>query len=320
MPAAIEVTLATALPDAERSHVEALAQRAEALDGFAALNEAAWLHLRHPRPRVQHLLAGPPGGELLGYAQLETGPVHSTGHLVVAPEHRRRGIGSALLGELLAVSPVRVQLWAVGDTPAAAALARAYGLLRVRELLIMIRHLTGLAEPEFPAGVSLRTFRPAEDADAWLRLNARAFADHPEQGSLTADDLAQRMAEPWFDPAGFLLAERAEPKRFGGVTTLTDSAQGARVAVPAVDTALVGFHWTKQHAGTLGEVYVLGVDPAAGGRGLGRALLLAGLRHLAARGNRTVELYVEADHARAVALYTGHGFTVASRDVMYAQP
>jgi mycothiol synthase len=102
------------------------------------------------------------------------------------------------------------------------------------------------------------------------------------------------MAEPWFDPAGFFLAERAG--------------------------TLVGFHWTKQHAGTLGEVYVLGVDPGAGGRGLGGALLDVGLQHLRAVGDTEVELYVEGDHAHAVGLYTGRGFSTASRDVMYAQP
>jgi mycothiol synthase len=83
---------------------------------------------------------------------------------------------------------------------------------------------------------------------------------------------------------------------------------------------MVGFHWTKQHPDLLGEVYVLGVDPGSGGHGLGKALLGQGLSHLRDRGNTSVQLYVEADHGRAVALYAGYGFTVASRDVMYAQP
>ena len=64
---------------------------------------------------------------------------------------------------------------------------------------------------------------------------------------------------------------------------------------------------------------MLGVDPAAGGQGLGKALLLTGLRHLEQQGNYCGELYVEADHARAVGLYQAYGFSTASRDVMYAQ-
>ena len=274
--------------------VQDLVAAAAERDGFSALNEAGLLHLRHPREGVAHVLAQGPDG-LLGYGQLEVGADASTGLLVVAPTARRQGVGSALLAALLGRTPSTLQVWAVGDTVAAQALAARAGLVRSRELLVMTRPLTGpLPAPRVPAGTTVRTFVPGQDEQAWLGVNARAFAHHPEQGSLTADDLAQRVAEPWFDPAGFFLAER--------------------------DAALVGFHWTKQHPGTLGEVYVLGVDPGAGGQGLGGALLDTGLQHLADRGNTLVELYVEGDHARAVALYEGRGFTTASRDVMYAQP
>ena len=115
----------------------------------------------------------------------------------------------------------------------------------------------------------VRPFRPGRDEDAWLRVNARAFATHPEQGSWTADDLRLREAEPWFDPDGFLLAWRGDPDD-GGV--------------------LLGFHWTKVHPPgdvgdeAVGEVYVLGVDPGAQGLRLGRALTDLGLAHLRGRG------------------------------------
>jgi mycothiol synthase len=204
-------------------------------------------------------------------------------------------VGTALLRALIAATPTRLQVWAVGDTSAARALAARAGLVRSRELWVMTRALAEpLPDPALPDGVGVRTFVPGQDEPAWLAVNARAFASHPEQGSLTADDLAQRMAEPWFDPDGFFLAEAG--------------------------STLVGFHWTKQHPDLLGEVYVLGVDPAFGGLGLGKALLDTGLAHLLAQGNNTVELYVEGDHERAVALYQGRGFSRASRDVMYAQP
>ena len=81
------------------------------------------------------------------------------------------------------------------------------------------------------------------------------------------------MAEPWFDPAGLLVA-----------------ADGDR---------LLGFHWTKQHSPTLGEVYVVAIDPAAQGQGLGKLLTLAGLHHLAGKGVAEVLLYVESDNAPA---------------------
>ena len=55
------------------------------------------------------------------------------------------------------------------------------------------------------------------------------------------------------------------------------------MAVDEHTGALLGFHWTKVHSADLGEVYVVGVDPAAQGRGLGATLTLVGLHHLAER-------------------------------------
>ncbi len=145
-----------------------------------------------------------------------------------------------------------------------------------------------------PDGFGGPRLRPPGDADEVVRVNAAAFAHHPEQGSMDAANLAERMAEPWFDPAGLLVADR----RFD---------------------RLLGFHWTKQHSPELGEVYVVGIDPAAQGRGLGKLLTLAGLHHLADRGVREVLLYVESDNAPAIAVYSGLGFGHAAADthVMY---
>ncbi|WP_375425883.1 mycothiol synthase [uncultured Friedmanniella sp.] len=286
------------LDPAQVEAVRKLLERSTATDGAVAVNESGLLHLDHPAEDVQHLLALPPAGmpgTLRGYAQLDaTGPT-STGQLVVDPAQRRHQVGRALLHRLVELAPTPVQVWAVGDAEAARALAATEGLVPARELLVMTRSLlTELRTPELPDGVTVRAFVRGRDEQAWLEVNARAFASHPEQGGVTLEDLRERMAEPWFDPAGFLLAER-----------------GGR---------LVGSHWTKRHSATLGEVYVLGVDPEAGGRGLGGALLDLGLQHLRDTGLSEVELYVEGDHERAVALYQGRGFTTASRDVMYARP
>jgi len=84
---------------------------------------------------------------------------------------------------------------------------------------------------------------------------------------------------------------------------------------------MLGFHWTKQHSPRHGEVYVVAIDPEAQGRGLGRALTLAGLHHLAARGLDEVLLYVESDNAPAIAVYSRLGFTHAPADthLMYGR-
>ena len=266
---------------------------AEAVDKMKPLNEAALLRLRRAHPTTRHLLVRD-DGQLAGYAQLESGTEWSAGQLVVSPNHRRQGIGTLLLQRMIMESSTPLRVWAMGDSSAARALATAAGMAPQRELLIMERQLDeDLPEPVVPPGVEIRTFGPGEDERDWLRVNAAAFADHPEQALIDADDLADRMAEPWFDPKGFFVA--------------------------TIDGSMVGFHWTKQHQDQLGEVYVLGIEPSAAGRGLGKALLLTGLRSLREQGNTRVELYVEADHRAAIGLYLSYGFAIVSRDVMYAQ-
>ena len=213
---------------------------------------------------------------------------------------------------MAAAGPLPVRIWAHGDLPAAAALAAAAGFTRVRSLLQMRRSLAEpLPEPRLPDGITLRNFVPGRDEDEWLAVNAAAFADHPEQGGWTRDELEHREAQPWFDPAGFFLAVRA-----------------GRVA---------GFHWTKIHtraendnpAGlshqftgpdSVGEVYVVGVDPAEQGSGLGRALTLAGLHYLRSRGLPSVMLYVDEDNRPAIRLYESLGFAHQGTDVMFQHP
>jgi len=298
----------------EQQQVIALIGRAAAVDGHASVNEAGLLALRSPSggpadaTASRHVLIHDGGtGELIGYAQAITEESGRVAALVVDPGHRRQGLGSTLWRQLAAeTSSAPLRVWAKGDAPAARALAAALGLRPVRTLQILGRSLSGDLPPaDPPAGITIRTFRPGLDEESWLAVNARAFAFHPEQGSLTRTDLDQRMAEPWFDPAGFFVAVRDEP------------ADGA----PGDGTPIVGFHWTKREPGSpTGEVYVIGVDPAAGVRGLGTPLLGVGLRHLRAVGASEVDLYVEADNDRALALYHRYGFSLVSSDVMYAAP
>ncbi|WP_445526899.1 mycothiol synthase [Streptomyces cyslabdanicus] len=288
-------TLAALAPDQAEAVLGMLAAAART-DGRQAVSEQGRLQLRGgAREGVSHLLLTV-DGELVGYAQLEdTDPVEApTAELVVHPLHRGHGHGRALGSALLAASGKRLRVWAHGGQSAARHLAQVLGLTLFRELRQMRRPLTDLdlPEPVLPEGVSVRAFEPGRDDAAWLAVNAEAFAHHPEQGSLTQRDLDDRTEQPWFDPQGFFLAER--------------------------EGRLVGFHWTKVHREErLGEVYVLGVRPGAQGGGLGKALTLIGLRHLAARDLPTAMLYVDADNKAAVSVYERLGFTTYETDLMY---
>ncbi|MGW0598298.1 mycothiol synthase [Streptomyces sp. NPDC002776] len=286
----------SALSPDRTEEVLALLAEAARRDGQQAVSEQGRLQLRGgEREGVSHLLLTV-DSELVGYAQLEdTDPVEApAAELVVHPAHRGHGHGRALGSALLAASGKRLRVWAHGGHSAARHLAQVLGLTLFRELRQMRRPLADLdlAEPVLPAEVTVRTFVPGQDDAAWLAVNAAAFSHHPEQGSLTQRDLDDRMGEPWFDPAGFFLAERAGE--------------------------LVGYHWTKVHAEEgLGEVYVLGVRPGAQGGGLGKALTAVGLRHLAGRGVRDAMLYVDADNKAAVSVYEGMGFVTYETDLMY---
>lgn len=184
--------------------VRALADRAHQEDGVAPLGEQTLLNLADPAAPVVHLLAGT--GEVLeGYGQVEAGAT-MTAELVVTPRARNKGLGRALVAEVLAVAAENdavPAVWAHGDLPAARAVASGSGLAVVRELWQMGADLPLEQEPAaVPDGVRLRPFVVGQDEHAWLAVNARAFAAHPEQGRMTLADLEAREREPWFDAAG----------------------------------------------------------------------------------------------------------------------
>ncbi|MFG1841026.1 mycothiol synthase [Micromonospora sp. NPDC049175] len=300
-PTSDQVTRTDRLAAAEIGEILALASAAGDTDGADPLDEHVLLRLRDPDAPALHLIARADDGTLTGYAHLDTtDPVGGIGvELVVHPAYRRRGTGRALARGVLASATGPLRAWAHGDHPSAAALGVDLGFTRARVLWQLRRPLAApLGEPRLPDGVALRAFRPGADDAAWLTLNSRAFAEHPEQGRWTSEDLRVRLGEPWFDPAGFLLAEETATGR------------------------LLGFHWTKVHerpgSARIGEVYVLGVEPTAHGGGLGRALTTAGLAYLRdRRGLDRVMLYVDESNAGAVALYERLGFARWSAHINY---
>lgn len=269
------------------------------VDGIAPVGEQVLREL--PLRRTEHLLATD-ADRVVGYLNLApaTGAAPPMAELVVALQARRRGVGTAMLNAAQEKSGDTTRFWAHGDLEPARATAAAVGLKPVRELWQMRRSLRDLPPATIPPGIELRTYRgPADDAEL-LRVNSAAFAWHPEQGGLTTDDVAERRSAPWFDADGLFLAFDERTQK------------------------LAGFHWTKVHVDRpgLGEVYVLGVDPSEQDRGLGRALTLVGLHHLAERlsdsSDPAVMLYTEGDNTAAVRTYRRLGFEVSGIDTAYA--
>lgn len=287
----------TGLSADDQRRIHELIDTATRVDGVAPVGDQVLRELSHDRTR--HLLAVD-GADMVGYLNLTPADEQASAmaELVVHPSARRRGLGSAMARQGLTEGGDGTQVWAHGNLEAARATAASLGLSVVRELLQMRRPLTDLPAVTIPDGVRIATYSgPADNAEL-LRVNNSAFAWHPEQGGWTEADIDERRGETWFDPNGLFLA--------------LDETSGK----------LLGFHWTKVHNADLGEVYVVGVDPAAQGRGLGAALTLVGLHHLADRlsdsSKGAVMLYVEADNSAAVKTYERLGFEVFHVDAAYA--
>jgi mycothiol synthase len=286
--------------------VLALISAATDHDGIPPISEHVLLHLRHGGDKDdRHFIIENQAG-IVGYAHLDLTDIVAgpSAELVIHPDHRGHGLGRSLLVEICRNSSPR--FWSHGDLPNAQKLAKENGLQRVRTVIQLRRPLTEHL-PEVTMQTTMRSFLPGLDDDVWLALNNRAFHNHPEQGEWTFSNLQDRMKETWFDARGFLLLTQGEQ--------------------------LIAFCWTKIHGGHLyshddykthdhdpiGEIYAMGVDPNFQGKGLGRAITIAGLAYLRRQGLMSAMLYVDAENRAAIKLYKNLGFTDWGRDVMYRQ-
>lgn len=279
-----------------RPQIEQIDAAATAADGFSSLGDAARRDLTRPDHRSVGYLA-PVGAYGHGWpirSELTDGRWEVA--VTVAPAARTEGVRvavlQALLARIAAAAGERIVWWAPGADNASDGDANEVGLTADRELLRMEAPLPRPEVPAVPADVTLRAFAPGSDDAAWLALNNAAFRGHPEQGDWDSEMLVARCAEPWFDPALFVVAESRD--------------------------GLVGFNWVRRHPGGEAEIYVIAVDRSRRGSGLGRDLALAGLDAAARTGSSRASLYCAADNDDAHRLYSRLGFAVTRIDRAYA--
>ena len=291
----------------QQSRVLELIASATDVDGIPPVAEHVLLHLRHGGDKEDFHLLAEENGEIFGYAHLDlTDEVEGpSAEIVVAPKHRGKGIGDNLIESVKGYAGEKLRLWSHGDLPGAKNLAEKNGLKHARTVIQMRRSLTDPI-PEIDSNIPIRSFLPGIDNKNWLELNNAAFSGHPEQSNWSERDLDVRTKEDWFNPKGFLIAE--------------------------IDSQLAGFCWTKVHGGhthkhsdgetehdhdPIGEIYIMGVNPKFQWRGIGRAVTIAGLKHLRYEGIFSAMLYVDANNNGAINLYTSLGFKEWGRDVLY---
>ena len=285
-----------------------LIEEATRIEGHRPVGEHKYSHLRVGAQNWVGVLAYD-ADSLIGYAHTRWNAVGSTPRMavevVVHPDYYGKEVARPLVWEARSVLARAggglMYLWVHRVEDAESTLARRLGFDIQRQLAVMVRPLAerpDVGEP--PAGVVLRPYRPGLDDDEFLRVNNAAFEGHPENGGWDRSELSDRSARDWFDPDGLIMAFEGE--------------------------RCLGFHWTKWHGHEseevpahepVGEVYVLAIDPAAQGRGLGRVLLRAGLAHLHDRGCTQAILYVDTASTGAVHLYASDGFELAYQDVCY---
>ena len=284
--------------------VIALINAATAQDGTPPISEHIILHLRHGGDKSDSHLIMEQDNKVIAYAHIDAtdlvaGP---SVELVVHPDHRKSGLGKELLSKSKEICGAKMRLWAHGDLSAAQKLADENGFERIRTVIQMRKSLADLSTNQH--NFAIRTFLPGLDNEEWLALNNKVFKNHPEQGAWSLKDLQTRLAESWFDPAGFFVATQ--------------------------DNKLIGFTWTKIHGGhshkhddqteqhdhdPIGEIYITAV--ATSGTGLGKVLTQTALAYLKANGLITAMLYVDSDNEVALNLYKSLGFAQSSQDVMY---
>ena len=270
---------------ADRDSLDAMFEVAAECDGHFPIGEHKYLDLMGS----DGVAAGQVGvidGTPIAYLAVTPPRRDGTAALEIAihPLHRSHAVIEALIRvgvETAAeTGAASVRVWAFQPNMVDEFRAAGFrGERELRQLRVDIPlDATATLAPEFVE----QRFRPGVDDDAWLAVNNAAFRGHPENGSWTADILADRLSQPWFDPAGFVTVWSGDD--------------------------LAGFCWTKPHE-TLGEIYVIGVAPAFQGQGLGRFLVIRGLDVIHTRyGFEVGMLYMDADNAPAARLYESLGF------------
>ncbi len=275
-------------------------------DGTPPIAEHVLLHLRHGGDKSDSHILFEQNNQVIAYAHLDAtdlvaGP---SVEAVVHPNYRSKGLGSLILKEAIKVCGDKTRIWSHGDLPAAKAIAASLKLERLWSNLLMSKTLGEIQSvtSKYP----IRTFIPDFDNQPFLSLNNKVFANYPDQGGWSEDDLKIRLNENWFENEGFFVAE--------------DKGE------------LIGFCWTKIHGAhthshtgeddnhghdALGEIYVLAVNQDYKGQGMGRDLTITGLNYLKYQGLNNVMLYVGIENKPAFNLYKSLGFNVFGSDVMY---
>ncbi len=257
---------------------------------------------------------GDSGGRLLGYGRLWVAEsdqgLGGRLWLHVAPEARDLDLEPQIIGwaeeRMREVGrergkPATLRSGAVAGQAERIALLERHGFSADRYFFTMDRPLDApIEEAALPAGFTLRYMDKAQDVEAWAAMFNQSFIDHWNHVPLTVEELRHWLTAPTYRPELDLIAV-------------------------APDGTLAAFCYCEinpdenAHTGRSdGWVRVIGTRRGFRKLGLGRAMLLAGLRVLRAAGVENARLGVDADNPTgALRLYESVGFHKTETRISY---
>jgi len=151
----------------------------------------------------------------------------------------------------------------------------------------------------WPAGVTLRNWRPGDDAllGAALEGSYEATLDCPELCGLreTSDVIASHRGTGTFDP------------KLWWIVMHDDRPGGAMLFNPSPDQGSI-------------ELVYIGLSPSLRGRGLGRLLVTHGLAHLCGRREAWINCAVDRRNVPAMKLYDEVGFRAFAERMALVRP
>jgi ribosomal protein S18 acetylase RimI-like enzyme len=242
-----------------------------------------WDNLRgRSGDRVEDLLWWE-GGRLLGFLGIYGFGESPELAGMVAPDARRRGIGSALLDAAVPLCRERGDRQPLLVVPRESIAGKRLALSRGGTLDHSEHHLVLSGEPiSGPQGPEI-SLRPATVADAprVVALLERGF------GWSGPDDLGDRLE---------------------------------RTALIELRGAVVGTLFLERNDDEEASIFGFAVEPSLQGRGIGRAALRQACEQLRADGARRISLDVDVANDRALGLYTSIGFTPVTTEDYFALP
>lgn len=216
--------------------------------------------------------------------------------IAVGSTNRGQGIGSRLLesamdhGRKLGAKVIHIPI--VQGVQPGEHFVRKRGFRVTRRHWQMSLTEYGVGVLQIPSGFELCHFRPGDEESLCLLQNlvfTGSWGFHPN----TVEEIRYLVNEDWCRPNSILFICEGQRK--------------------------VGYCWMMDHPidKNKGYIRMMGINPIYRNQGLGKAILVAGIKHLKKCGKKEIELLVDSRNQSAKRLYQSVGFQKKGTTLWY---